>query len=74
MMVTSHAEIPEILRDLQADEAAAYHNGAAGFVFIDVILDPEGVLHRTQGKHPAAVDARQIRPDGFAPGESRSLS
>ena len=40
---------------------------------MDVILDLEGVFHRAQGKHLAAVDARQIRPDGLCTGRKQEL-
>ena len=45
-----HPQLPQILRQLQPDEAAACQHCRFGMVLIDVLLDSERILHCTQGK------------------------
>ena len=55
------------------DEAPTYQHSRPGMILIDMASDAQRVFHRAQGKHLAAVDARQIEPDGLCTGRKQEL-
>ena len=59
-----HPQLPQVLRQLQADEAAAGQDGGLGMMGIDIVLDAEGVLHGAQGE-------QLLQPHAGEPGLGR---
>ena len=45
-----HAQFPQIFCQFQSNETAACQHSRFWMVLIDIFLDPEGILYRTQGK------------------------
>ena len=45
-----HAELPQIFRQFQTNKTAARQNDRLGVMPIDVIFDPEGILHGAQSE------------------------
>ena len=45
-----HSQFPQVFCQLQSNEATACKYGRLRMVYIDVILDAEGVLHGAQGE------------------------
>ena len=60
-------QLPQVLRQLQSDEAAPRQHGGPGPLPPDVLFDPEGVLHRAQGEHPAQPHPGQLGLGGPGP-------
>ncbi len=65
--------VDQVLRHLQADEAAPHHHGGAGALPLQEGANAEGVLHRPQGEDALQVDAGQGRTDGPGPGGEDQL-
>ena len=65
--------VDQVLRHLQADEAAPHHYGGAGLFPLQEVPDAEGVLHGPQGEDALQVDAGQGRTDGPGPGGEDQL-
>ena len=68
-----HSQFPQILRQFQADEAAAGQHGRLGMILVDILLDAESILHRAQGKQTVDADARQARLGRLCAGREQQL-
>ena len=68
-----HPRVHQVLRHLQADEAAAHHHGPPDGMLVQVGPDAQGVLHRAQGEHTGVVLAGQVGPHGPRPGREEQL-
>ena len=68
-----HPGVEQVLRRLQADEAAAHHHGPADRVGIQILPDAEGILHSAQGEHPGIVLPGQAGLDGPGAGGEDQL-
>ena len=68
-----HAPVKEVLRQLQADEAAARQHGGLGVVPVNVLLDAEGVLHSAQGKQPVQSHTGEPGLGGLGSGREDQL-
>ena len=68
-----HPQLPQVLRQLHADEAAARQHGGPGTVPVDVLLDAEGVLYGAQGEQLVDADAREPRLSGLGAGGEEQL-
>ena len=68
-----HPQLPQILRQLQADEAAAGQDGGLGVMGIDVVLDTEGVLYGAQGEQLLQPHAGKPGLGGLGAGREDQL-
>ena len=68
-----HPQLPQVLRQLQADEPASRQHGGPGAVGADVVLDAEGVLHSAQGKQLLQPHAGQPGLGGLGAGGEEKL-
>ena len=68
-----HPQLPQVLRQLHADEAAARQHGGPGTVQVDVLLDAEGILYGAQGEQLVDADAREPRLSGLGAGGEEQL-
>ena len=68
-----HPQLPQVFRQLQADEAAAGQHRRPGMMLVDVFLDAEGVLHCPQSEHPLQPDTGDLRLGGLGPGGQEQL-
>ena len=67
-------QLPQILRQLQADKAAAGQHNGFGLFPLHKGTDGQGILHRAQGEKAIRAGAGQGRLGGLCPGERSSLS
>ena len=68
------APVVQVFGQLDADKAAADHNGLARAHLLEVGHDPVHIGDVAQGKHARQIVAGHRRDKGAAPGESTSLS
>ena len=68
-----HTQLPQILCYFQTDKAAAHHYSGFRLILIHKFLDPEGILHGTQGEQPIAVHPREARPYRLCAGRKKQL-
>ena len=65
--------LPQVLRQLQADEAAPGQDGGLGAVAAHKVVDLQGVLHRAQGEQLLQPRAGQLRLGGEGAGGEEEL-
>ena len=68
-----HPQLPQVLRKLQTDEAAARQHSGLGMVFADVRLDAERVLHGAQGKQLVEAHTGEPGLGGLGAGREDQL-
>ncbi|MPN29032.1 hypothetical protein SDC9_176480 [bioreactor metagenome] len=65
-------QMPQILRHLKPDEAAADHSGAL-HAFLDSRLDPVRIADCPQAHDPLGIDPGDRRPQRRGPGGDQQL-
>ena len=66
-------QLPQVLRQLHPDEAAAHQHCGFGAGGADVVLEAEGVLHRPQGEDPVQINPRDGGLGGLRAGGEDQL-
>ena len=66
-------QLPQVLRQLDGDEAAAGQHCGPGVVLLDEFPDLQGVLHRAEGEQPVDPHAGQGRLGGLGTGGQNQL-
>ena len=66
-------QVPQVLRQLDGDEAAAGQHGGLGMVLLDKLPDLQGVLHGAEGEEPVQPRAGQGRLGGTGAGGEEQL-